>query len=224
MNQCKINDCDSPIYTARDGMCRPHYRKLRKYGDPEYVKPAKVKVDKPCPVSGCPKSIYRKGHCYGHYMKAWRYGTPTPTFEPKWHDVEGERFGALTVTGERDGRFWVCKCDCGETVNRDVGNLRRTGDASTCGIPLRHHNPDSGYGAAHDRVKRMHGSASEHPCTDCDGPAYHWSYDHLDHDERLYEYAPGKHAAYSHNPAHYAPRCVPCHKRYDLDRVHALAA
>ena len=25
--------------------------------------------------------------------------------------------------------------------------------------------------------------------------------------------------AYSNNPEHYEPRCVPCHKRFDLGRV-----
>lgn len=29
--------------------------------------------------------------------------------------------------------------------------------------------------------------------------------------------------AYSMNPDHYQPRCVPCHKRYDLDRQGANA-
>ena len=176
-----------------------------------------------CPVEDCPKASYRKGYCYAHYMKVWRYGTPTPTFPPRWHDVRGARFGTLLVTNERIGRTWVCKCDCGETVRRDVGNLRRIGDASTCGIPLRHYDPNSGYGAAHDRVKRMHGAASSHVCADCSSPAYHWSYDHRDPDERYYEYAPGKYAAYSHNPSRYAPRCVPCHKVYDLARLDAMA-
>lgn len=223
MNECIIAGCTTDRYTERDGLCRPHYRKMRKYGDPEYVRPAKVKIDKPCPVDECPKSAYRKGYCYGHYMKAWRYGTPTPEFEPKWLDVRGHRFGTLIVTSERTDRFWTCRCDCGETVKRDVGNLRRTGDSSTCGIPLRHFSPDAGYGAAHDRVRRTHGSASLHTCIDCARPAHHWSYDHLDPDEMMYEYTPGKYAAYSQSPSHYAPRCVSCHKRYDLDRADARA-
>ena len=224
MSECKVNGCNSTRYTERDGLCRPHYRKLKKYGDPEYVKPPKAKLEKPCPVDGCPKGAYRKGYCYGHYMKVWRYGTPEPVFPPKWEDVAGARFGMLRVTNERDGRFWVCRCDCGATVKRDVGNLRRTGDTNTCGIELRHYDPGSGYGAAHDRVKRTYGPASSHACTDCSGPAYHWSYDHEDPNERLHEYAPGRYAAYSHSPDHYQPRCVPCHKRYDLGRRDARVA
>lgn len=200
------------------GMCKRHYDKWRSGVGPLT---AKGRADKgPCAVEECPKRAYRKGWCYAHYMKDWRNGTPTPEHRPRWMDIRGQRFGTLTVTGIRVGRFWVCQCDCGETVERDAGNLRINGDRNRCGTPGKHYyTDDPGYGAAHDRVRRIHGSASQHPCIDCNEPAYHWSYDHLDADELMYEYESGKFIAYSAKPEHYQPRCVPCHKRYDLDRI-----
>lgn len=67
------------------------------------------------------------------------------------------------------------------------------------------------YDDMHRRVVRAMGSASEHPCTDCGNPAKHWSYDHKDPDERL-----GDKGAFSLDINHYLPRCVSCHKRFDL--------
>lgn len=223
-NPCTAQGCADPIgRTGAKGFCPYHYRRYAKYGNPLHATPKPNQGN--CPVDGCTKAAYRKGYCYAHYMKDWRYGTPTPKHEPTWMDVRGQRFGTLTVTSERIGRFWVCACDCGETTLRDVGNLRIIGDGNTCGTPGKHYYTDEpGYTAAHQRVKRIHGSASQHSCIDCNESAYHWSYDHMDADELTYEYEPGKLIAYSAKPEHYHPRCVPCHKRYDLDRIDSALA
>lgn len=172
-----------------------------------------------CPVDGCPKEVLRKGYCYAHYMKQWRYGTPTPTFPPRWKDLAGMRFGTLTPVERTSRGEWMCVCDCGEEVTRRSGTLNKHGDGNTCGRSGRHYYTDTpGYAAAHGRVRFIHGAASSHACRDCGQSAYHWSYDHEDPDELYFEYKPGKFAAYSADPARYVPRCVPCHKRYDLDR------
>lgn len=41
-------------------------------------------------------------------------------------DVTGERYGKLTVTGRypNDRRAWICKCDCGTEVTRNLNSLR----------------------------------------------------------------------------------------------------
>lgn len=67
--------------------------------------------------------------------------------------------------------------------------------------------------AAHERVKAAKGRAAEHDCTDCGGPALHWSYNHLDPHELR---DPVSGAPYSPRPEYYEPRCVSCHKRFDL--------
>ena len=175
-----------------------------------------------CAVQGCPAPIKRGGYCYGHYMKNWRYGTPTPDHPPRWEDIRGHRFGALTVQ-ERQGSQWLCRCDCGATTNVRAGDLNR-GTATTCGDPrLRHRLDTAGYSAAHGRVRSDRGPASAHACTDCGRPAYHWSYDHDDPDE-LHEDVRGLRVAYSLNGDHYSPRCVSCHKVFDLGRLDAARA
>src|SRR5690625_2064670 len=138
-------------------------------------------TDSTCSVENCPKPLKRMSLCYGHYMKQWRYGTPTPKFPPRWEDIRGKRYGTLTVR-ERQGRKWLCDCDCGETATRSAGELNRSGNASICGVEGRHLTAQN-YSAAHRRVVNLHGPASDHRCHDCEAPAYHWSYDHLDPDE-----------------------------------------
>ena len=170
-----------------------------------------------CSVTDCSNPIKRFGYCYGHYMKNWRYGTPTPQHPDRWVDIRGKVIGTLTVTKRVKGG-WLCLCSCGNTRIASAGELNRTGDRNTCGAPGAHLDTEPRYAAAHDRVARLHGPASQHPCVDCGNPARHWSYDHNDPDEL---YAVGLSAnpmAYSANPDHYEARCVPCHKRYDLGR------
>lgn len=75
------------------------------------------------------------------------------------------------------------------------------------------------YSGAHIRVRRARGKASTHSCVDCSGPASSWAYDHKD-SEQLVD---TRGRAYSGNPEHYEPKCVPCHKSADLRRL-AVAA
>lgn len=70
---------------------------------------------------------------------------------------------------------------------------------------------DIGYSAAHMRLQSQRGNASQHVCVDCGIEASHWS---VNRDApRLRE----QHGwPYSPDPMDYVPRCVGCHKRYDL--------
>lgn len=67
------------------------------------------------------------------------------------------------------------------------------------------------YNAAHDRIRVRRGRAVDHPCVDCGRQAMHWSYNHSDPNEQTCEGLP-----YSTDANHYSPRCVPCHKAFDL--------
>ncbi len=173
-----------------------------------------------CSVAGCDLPVKRAQLCYGHYMRNWRYGSPTFEHAPRFVDMVGQRFGTLTV-GSRHGRVWFCRCDCGMTRIASAGELNRTGDGNTCGTPGRHLSPEAGYGAAHDRVRTLHGPASDHPCIDCGQPAQHWSYDHTDPDTRYLTGRSANPIPYSLDPTRYQPRCVPCHKLFDLARAKA---
>lgn len=73
---------------------------------------------------------------------------------------------------------------------------------------------NASYAAIHQRLRKVRGSARNFSCASCGAPARHWSYDHADPDERTSDDGP-----YSTDLGHYVPRCVPCHKRYDLDRL-----
>lgn len=179
--------------------------------------------DTTCSVDRCDNPVKRCGFCYGHYMKNWRYRTPTPTFEPQHADIAGQRFGRLVVI-RREPSIWVCRCDCGATVRAGTHHLQKRGQSScaACAAFSRRRD-DAGYGAAHDRVRRERGSATLHRCVDCGTGARHWSYDHGDPEELTAVVPGGYEVAYSLDPDHYAPRCVPCHKRFDLGRLDAAA-
>lgn len=169
-----------------------------------------------CAVSECSNPTKRNGFCYGHYMKNWRYGTPTPSHQSRVVDIRGKRFGTLVVV-KRKGHKWLCKCDCGRARTVDAGNLNRYGQNSTCGYKPAHRSTYCKYGAAHERVKSDKGPASQHPCVDCGHQAHHWSYNHDDPDELTADDLGG--LPYSLNSACYSPRCVPCHKLFDLGRL-----
>lgn len=70
----------------------------------------------------------------------------------------------------------------------------------------------------HQRIRRKRGSASQHLCIECGGPAHHWAYQHNDPDvltdPRGY--------LYSRNEDCYAPMCRRCHQA--LDGSHNPAA
>jgi len=156
-------------------------------------------------------------------MKDWRYGTPTPDHGPKWTDIRGQRFGALVVTKKSEGSTWTCLCDCGATTKALTGDLNRGSKISCGNSKIHHRSSDAGYAAAHQRVRQDRGPVTRQPCIDCDAPAYHWSYDHADPMELLAYGLSANPVAYSLDPDHYSPRCVPCHKRFDLGRATSMA-
>jgi len=178
---------------------------------------------KTCGIGGCEKSARSRSAelCPMHYHRMYRNGSlERLTVLPKWVDIQGQRFGTLTVR-HRVANKWLCLCCCGRTRIVSTGELNRTGQANTCGTPGEHLRVDSGYGAAHERVARAQGSAKLHQCVGCGSPAQHWSYNHDDPDELHATGLSSKPVAYSLKTQHYSPRCVSCHKRFDLHRLDA---
>lgn len=73
---------------------------------------------------------------------------------------------------------------------------------------------DIGYSGAHMRIRAERGRADGHDCVGCGEQAMHWSYNHDDPNGLS-----SKYGSYSPDPQHYSPRCVSCHKVYDLERT-----
>ena len=142
-------------------------------------------------------------------------------------DLVGMRFGSLTVIAEAPSRksptgdrliAWTCVCDCG--VQRDFlrGHLR-SGGSRSCGCRGRRKGVFKkdvvGYHALHARVRTAKGRASEHPCVDCGYRAREWSYIGGDPDE-LEQLVRGQMMAYSLDLDRYEPRCLSCHRAFDV--------
>ena len=135
--------------------------------------------------------------------------------------MAGQRFGTLTVTTERRGKFWVCICDCGRTREVRRRELLRYSDGNSCGDTRAHWRADVvNYGGAHDRLDRDRGLAKTHDCVDCGSQAAHWSYDHADPDELVGTQGTKGTVPYPYSlkPEHYDPRCASCHARFDAAR------
>jgi hypothetical protein len=153
---------------------------------------------KTCDVESCDKPARARtaALCKMHYHRVYRYGSlervyPSGTpaalrvINPrKMADLTGQRFGTLRVTG-RAGTGWRCVCDCGEVRTARTGDLNRTGLGNTCGVKRNHLSEDVDYTAVHSRIRNYRGSADGYACVECGVTAKHWSYDHLDPDERI---------------------------------------
>lgn len=176
-----------------------------------------------CAVPECEKETRRRSpYCYAHYMKNWRYGTPTPVHAKFREDLTGLKTGKLTVVRHHSSGKWVCVCECGSEVVKATSDLNRSvkrNGAASCGSVLCRRAEIVGYSAAHTRVRVERGPAAAHACVDCGKPAQHWSYCHSDPNE-LISTEPGAFGLpYSCDSSYYAPRCVQCHKNFDLERL-----
>lgn len=80
---------------------------------------------------------------------------PKPTHK-LFRDIEGLRFGRLTVLGFagriKKNSMWVCRCDCGTVIRTSLGNL--SGHTSSCGC-LRHD--------VLQELRTTHGLTYKHP-------------------------------------------------------------
>lgn len=76
------------------------------------------------------------------------------------------------------------------------------------------------YTACHLRVERAKGKARDYPCIDCGGVAAEWSYNRMDPDGHTgvmrHGRSKGWTVQWSGNPIFYEPRCVGCHRRFDI--------
>lgn len=69
-----------------------------------------------------------------------------------------------------------------------------------------------GYGAAHERLRRRRGLATQHQCVCCGKPGREWAYDHTDPSPLIGL----KGRPYSTDINRYMPLCASCHRLFDL--------
>lgn len=206
---CTVDGCHREL-RAR-GYCATHWARWRKYGQPHL--PAKTTYEI-CTAEDCdnPTRTNSSPHCEKHYYRL-------------------RRTGKLSVDNPQRPQRGICiidgcfQTDCGP---RGLCLLHRTrerrhGDPLAFrpnpmprGADTPHWTGDKAtYSALHQRVKKAFGVPSLHICVDCGKQAQHWSYDHTDPDQRIdVEKGP-----YSIDITRYQPRCVRCHKRFDMNRI-----
>lgn len=168
----------------------------------------------PCIIEGCDSPRRGRGWCSKHWARWRKYGDPLivkarGTWAPEKRpcSVDGcERLAHAHTYCTKHLARWQKHGD-----PLVIGERR--------GRPLKGNVPT--YAAVHKRLTRTLGPAAQFECADCSGPAHEWSYSGGDPAE-LRAPATSTHpgCAYSLDPAHYSPRCRPCHRRRDdsLDR------
>lgn len=173
-----------------------------------------------CSAPGCdrPAPYRTAGLCIAHYHRVRRTGSVgdapiRPAGVPASPcSVDGCDARAAWSTG-------LCRIH--------AERVRRYGTTDLLGGPAPMIGPDNPkwkgaavrYGPAHERVARQRGPASTHRCVECGAPARHWALAEITPAVR---FTPDDRVGpYSLDPADYAPMCVPCHKRHDLDRIRA---
>lgn len=211
---CTVEGCERPL-RAR-GYCATHWARWRKYGSPDL--PNRPRFEQ-CTIDGCHNRSRSTAnpHCEKHYYRLRRNGTLDDPEVITGTCIANGCEKAATSGGKLFGlgAMGYCRKHFLRLRNRGDVNFEFkgershfwTGDAATAS-------------AVHQRVRAARGSASSWCCTDCARPAEHWSYDHTDQEERF----DAEKGPYSLDIDRYFPRCVRCHKRFDMDYLLAKRA
>lgn len=96
--QCSVDGCNAGGSMVR-GLCKMHYARLRRHGDPGEAKKqhAVSWAGKTCEVIECDKQVFSKGYCTAHYKRWYRYGSPTG--RPKQKTTEERFWEKVNKTG-----------------------------------------------------------------------------------------------------------------------------
>jgi len=201
---CSIVGCDATVRAT--GWCKRHYNTWYRTGDP-LSPPHYIPNDK-CRADGCNTAPRSKmaDYCEMHYGRLRRNGTLFNIQRPTECVAPG------------------CAVDvhCCGMCQKHHGRFNRHGHFDALAGPgvtgERNHSwtgDDASYRAVHMRITNTQGPARLHQCVDCTSQAAHWSYDHGSGIEQQSEQG----FAYSTDMSHYQPRCVSCHKAFDLNRI-----
>lgn len=164
-----------------------------------------------CAYDNCERPTRSTGSewCEGHYYQL-RRGTPLrPLGEyrrgPRPCSIEGceKIIPTGSVCSKHEKRIRV-HADPHKVIPREEWNFPKGED--------HHHwsGEDVSYTAVHQRLRNTRGRASEQTCP-CGQPARQWSY--------TGPRAEGERLPYSADLSLYEARCVPCHKKSDMDAI-----
>lgn len=164
-----------------------------------------------CSLDYCDKSprSSREELCEGHYYQR-RRGKPFTPLRPA--KFEGDTCHIEGCEKPRKGKF----------CTMHAARIRRHGDPSKVigqNEIARLHGPDNpmwqeapSYSAWHQRLNRAKGPASRHECSEgCGAKAAQWSY--------VGPREPNRRKPYEIDFSLFVPKCVKCHKRYDLAKI-----
>jgi len=227
---CSEEDCERKR-RAR-GYCSTHLSRLRRTGSLAAPPP---RARRTCSEEGCERTYHTRGYCAMHISRLQRTGSlaapPPPrrtcseeSCERKHHGhgyclMHSRRLrstGSLAPPPPR-----TCSEEGCERKHRSHGfcnthgqRWRKTGDPGPAQIGQP---PSTTYKAVHNHLRQARGSAREHPCHACLGPAHEWAYDHQGGESELTETLHGGTVVtYSASLERFVPLCRSCHRQVDF--------
>lgn len=118
MRPCASDGCPNHApYLDGGGLCPKHWQRWRKFGDAQYVTPAKrPKVEVPCAIPECSDVARLRGWCKTHYNRWLRNGDPLVVKRQGGWTGEAVTYRALHKRLERqNGPATLHSCfDCGK--------------------------------------------------------------------------------------------------------------
>lgn len=201
---CSVDGCNDPSRSGVNAYCEVHYYRLRRTGTTDKRAPAVAPED--VKAERCDRKNERRRR---------KRHDANPGMQTR-HPIAGKTCNAESCDKPMEvGKSGYCRMhDLRLKVRGDLDFEMRgenhpawSGDEAT-------------YYAIHQRVRRELGAASNQRCVDCGGRAAQWSYDRMDEAQRVDPQL----GPYSTDLSHYEPRCVSCHKKFDLQHVAAERA
>lgn len=128
MNTCRVDGCENPVMVKKHALCRTHYHRFKRHGDPLVYK----KKRSLCNVDGCDFRVVGNGFCDKHYRRMRRYGTTDAperitvcTIEGCGLPVQAWTLCELHYRRAKTGRDVVRTCrQCGGTIDPNTKNRR----------------------------------------------------------------------------------------------------
>src|SRR3990167_4107303 len=72
--ECRIKECGRDIVIRKERLCLKHYKRWRKWGNPEIKYVLNRKNQGQCSVQGCNRNSFCRELCMRHYQSWKRYG------------------------------------------------------------------------------------------------------------------------------------------------------